>query len=422
MEKRVNHRELYRLPWNYADNVITWLEPTKKCNIYCEGCYSANNPTSHKTLEQIKSDLDVFDKFRATHSISIAGGDPLCHPQIIEVVRMVSERGIHPVVNTNGFAMTEDLMRQLKAAGMTGLTFHVDSLQKRPGWEGKNELELCELRQQFADMAYRVGGLSVAFNATVYGETMQYIPRLLEWAHRNIEKVQVMVFIDFRAAKPEAFEYYADGKKIDLGGLVYSGTRGQRVDITAHDVIAEIRKTYPDFMPCGYLGGTEDPSALKWLLTLRIANKDKVLGYMGPKFIELAQVAHHLVYNKYLGYVHPNVMTRVRMMFPLGIFDKGLRKAFFNWLKTLFNPLNLFKTVYMQSVMMIQPVDISEDGRQSMCDGCPDMTVFDGRLVWSCRLEEPMRYGTFLHMAPAKKENATSQQHETSRETAQVSK
>ena len=43
--------------------------------------------------------------------------------------------------------------------------------------------------------------------------------------------------------------------------------------------------------------------------------------------------------------------------------------------------------------MIIQPVDITEDGRQSMCDGCPDITVWDGKLVWSCRMEEQLKYG-----------------------------
>jgi MoaA/NifB/PqqE/SkfB family radical SAM enzyme len=28
----------YRLPWNLADNAITWLEPTTTCNMACEGC------------------------------------------------------------------------------------------------------------------------------------------------------------------------------------------------------------------------------------------------------------------------------------------------------------------------------------------------------------------------------------------------
>ena len=41
----------------------------------------------------------------------------------------------------------------------------------------------------------------------------------------------------------------------------------------------------------------------------------------------------------------------------------------------------------MQSIMFIQPVDFMQDGRQSMCDGCPDITVHEDKLVWSCRLE-----------------------------------
>jgi len=35
-----------------------------------------------------------------------------------------------------------------------------------------------------------------------------------------------------------------------------------------------------------------------------------------------------------------------------------------------------------------------------MCDGCPDMTVHNGELVWSCRLEERMEHGCWLSAAP----------------------
>jgi hypothetical protein len=31
-----------------------------------------------------------------------------------------------------------------------------------------------------------------------------------------------------------------------------------------------------------------------------------------------------------------------------------------------------------------------------MCDACPDITVHDGELVWSCRLEEKLKYGDFV--------------------------
>ena len=50
--------------------------------------------------------------------------------------------------------------------------------------------------------------------------------------------------------------------------------------------------------------------------------------------------------------------------------------------------------------MFIQPGDCLENGDQSMCDGCPDITVHDDKLVWSCRLEELKEYGTFLRTVP----------------------
>ena len=40
------------------------------------------------------------------------------------------------------------------------------------------------------------------------------------------------------------------------------------------------------------------------------------------------------------------------------------------------------------------------NGDQSMCDGCPDITVHDGKLVWSCRMEEVKEFGTFLSTIP----------------------
>jgi hypothetical protein len=61
----------------------------------------------------------------------------------------------------------------------------------------------------------------------------------------------------------------------------------------------------------------------------------------------------------------------------------------------------------MQSLLIIQPVDFMANGDQSMCDGCPDITVWKDKngkdqLVWSCRLEEAMEYGEFLHTVPKK--------------------
>ena len=400
----INHRQLYRLPWSATDNVISWLEPTKQCNISCDGCYSANVKGSHKSLDQIRADLDVFERFRTTDAVSIAGGDPLTHPQLAEVVGLIAERGLKPIVNTNGVALTPALLRELAAAGLAGITFHVDSLQKRPGWVGRTEVELNELRQRLADLVAEVGGISCAFNATVYEKTLPLVPDIVAWAQRNPSKVQVVVFIAFRT-EDTRFDYYAGRDKIETRKLVYHGGRPERIDISSREIADVIQARFPVYRPAAYLNGTERPDSLKWLLSLVVNDGEELLGSVGPKFVELSQVASHLQRGRYLSYVAPKVMARARTMLPLAAMDPGLRAVARRWgAKLLRRPWRVLRPLHLQSIMIIQPIDMTADGRASMCDGCPDMTVHQGELVWSCRLEEQLLFRTTLRAVPRQRD------------------
>jgi len=134
-----------------------------------------------------------------------------------------------------------------------------------------------------------------------------------------------------------------------------------------------------------------------------LGTKERVYGYVGPKFMELAQTTHHFRHGRYLAYTSPTVMERGRSMLLLSPLDRQLRRTAGAYLRALaLDPMRALRKLHFQSVMIIQPVDILPDGRQNMCDSCPDMTVWNGRLAWSCRLEEPSQYGGFMRSVPKK--------------------
>jgi pyruvate-formate lyase-activating enzyme len=404
MTTTLDHRQLYRLPWSLPDNAIAWLEPTKKCNLACLGCYRENDPRGHKTLEEVRGDLDVFKRYRTVDGVSIAGGDPLVHPQIVEIVQMVAADGLKPIVNTNGLALTPELLGELKRAGVFGFTFHIDSKQGRPGWKDKDEVELNELRLKYAQMVAEVGegDIGCSFNATVYEDTLEHVPDVVEWAQRHIDIVHTVVFIAFRSGVVGGdFEYLVQGESVDFLDTPYATTDLTRHEIQSTDIVAEIRKRCPDFEPAAYLNGTERPDTFKWLLTGRLGTPEKIYGYVGPRSMELAQTYHHLTTGRYLAYTAPRALTRGRSMLLLAPFDRRLRKVAKRYARAVArDPGIAAQKLRFQSVMVIQPADVYEDGRQNMCDGCPDMTVWNGRLVWSCRLEEPEKFGDFVQMVP----------------------
>ncbi|MDZ7266838.1 MAG: hypothetical protein ONB48_06360 [candidate division KSB1 bacterium] len=88
-------------------------------------------------------------------------------------------------------------------------------------------------------------------------------------------------------------------------------------------------------------------------------------------------------------------------MLLLALIDHGVRSAAGHYLgAVLSNPLRLFKGLHYQSIMIIQPVDFVPTGLQNMCDGCPDMTLWNGELVWSCRMEELKHFGCWVRSVP----------------------
>ncbi len=391
----------YRLPWNLADNAITWLEPTTKCNLYCEGCYRENDPDGHRPLADVIRELETVKTLRRTDNISIAGGEPLIYPDIVPLVRYVASKGWKPVINSNGQALTPELVRELAAAGVVGFTMHVDSHQKRPGWKGASEKDLCDLRLKLAEMIHEhgEGKIACSFNATIYRDTLSEIPMLTRFAHEHIDIIQTMVYILFRSArKKNNFDVFANGRPVDVGNLVYQLDHQEtHQDLVSQEIADAIRLAYPDHEPCAYLNGTEDPQSMKWLLTLRVGTKDEILGYLDAKFAEWTQIFHHLFFGTYLAYSRPCWMQGVQKLLPLAFFNASLRKIFG---RLLTRPKMWFKPLSIQSIMVIQPCDLFDDGRQNMCDGCPDAILHDGKMVWSCRVDELEKFGAFIQCAP----------------------
>jgi organic radical activating enzyme len=222
LPKEVNPIELFRLPWTISDNGITWLEPTGSCNIQCDACFHFNDPDSEKTLDQIEEEIRALLRMRRTDCILIAGGEPLSHPRIVDITQLVRSYKKKPVVLTNGVALDQRLVKELKRAGAYGFSFHVDAHQKRPGWTGKNERELNDLRQQFADMVDREGGLLCAFILTAFPDTIDDMPHVVEWAVREIRKVILVMFSLLRMAhQDDPWDLYAGSERIDVSAMPF---------------------------------------------------------------------------------------------------------------------------------------------------------------------------------------------------------
>jgi uncharacterized Fe-S cluster-containing radical SAM superfamily protein len=390
----IKREKLYRFPWSKTDNPGGWVEVTDECDLTCRGCYR-HRLEGHRSLEDVKEDIVTCQRLTNCDSMAIAGGEPLLYPHIVEVVDFMSHLKIKPVILTNGEKLTWQLGQELKKAGLAKFHFHVDSAQERPGWQGKDEVEMNKLRQHFADFVWQLGGIQCGYNVTIYRSTLKYLPEIVEWCRANIHKVQHISLIAFRAIPlVEDIDYMVNGQRIDPRVLQNSLAFLEEINITTEEMFEILQEHFSYFQPCAYLGGTTSPTSHKYLIIAHIGSKQKIYGVLGAKTIELVQVFYHLFKGRYCAFLK-NPKAGKKILF-LSLYDSEIKSALINFLKAASrNPLRLLDKIYTQSIHLQQPNEIL-NGEVNLCDGCANMMIYKGKLINSCRLDEYRMFGSLI--------------------------
>jgi hypothetical protein len=267
--------------------------------------------------------------------------------------------------------------------------------------QGKTEEDLLELRLQYARQIHEVGGLYCSVGATVYPTNIDDVPMIVRWASEHVDLIQGVIFIAFRAAPQDGkYDYYANGDVINDVEVSYTAEDDEEIHLTSADIYEKIREASSAYEASAYLGGSQRVQSVKWLLNAQVGSKNGVYGSLGKRAMELVQAGHHFLYGTYMAYTGLRKFPKIAFL-ALGLFDKGVREAHANYWKDIRqNPALALQPVYTQSIAIIQAPDILEDGRQDMCDSCPDMTVWEGDLVHSCRMDEWRLYGTYMVAQP----------------------
>lgn len=392
----INRGQLYRFPWSKTDNPGGWIEVTDKCNITCQGCYR-QQLEGHQSVDQVKK--DILDTIRLTNCdcITIAGGEPLIYPGLIEIVQFISSHKVKPIIFSNGINLTSELLQDLKKAGLAKIHFHIDSLQNREGWTGKTETELNTLRQIYADMIWDAGKLQCGFHVTVYRSNLREIPQILEWGLQNLNKVQHISFIAYRTIPAdEKLSFFAGGKQVVPDQLHNKTIDLQEINITTEEMYEVLKKQFQFLHPCAYLNGTARYETFKFLIMVNFGTKKHLYGNLGRKTMELVQMFYHFLFNRYTVFMRdPKVGLK---LFLLLFFDSQVKKGFVSFLKFLIkNPLVLFDSIYAQSIHLQQPNEII-DGKINLCDDCVNMMAYKGQLINSCRLDEYRKFGESMNI------------------------
>jgi len=98
---------------------------TNICNADCDFCGFARSKFDPKARRSVtlQEGRDVVDICRRNHIgyLLFVGGEPMAHKDLLAMVRYAAEKGIHPMICTNGGLWTELNMPRYVDAGLTSV-------------------------------------------------------------------------------------------------------------------------------------------------------------------------------------------------------------------------------------------------------------------------------------------------------------
>ena len=107
------------------------LYVTDRCNLDCAYCTEYDNSRPHPSFDELKKWIRKIRDL-GTMRIALVGGEPLTHPNIVELVGYCRELGFATSLTTNGFLLTRKLVEQLENAGLQVMQISVDRMTPSP--------------------------------------------------------------------------------------------------------------------------------------------------------------------------------------------------------------------------------------------------------------------------------------------------
>lgn len=134
---------------------------TNVCNAKCDFCGFAVDRFDPKqrrsvTLQEARDVIDICVRNHIGYLLFV-GGEPLVHRDLRSMVRYAAERGIHPMVCTNGSLWTDANMRQLASEGLSSVIMSIDSEDVRKHEQNRGLPDVCRKIQRANEVFAELG-------------------------------------------------------------------------------------------------------------------------------------------------------------------------------------------------------------------------------------------------------------------------
>ncbi len=207
--------------------LIVELEPLFACNLACPGCGKIQHPASIlKQRMPVEQAVGAIEESGAP-MVSIAGGEPLMHPQIDEIVRQLVKRKKFVYLCTNAVLMPKHIHKFTPSPYFTWVV-HIDGLRERHDEAVAKQGVFDQAVAGIKEAQRR--GFKVATNSTFFNtDTPQTVIDVLDYLNEELGVDRLMISPAYAYEKAPDQEHFLGVQETrELFAKAFAGGRRRR--------------------------------------------------------------------------------------------------------------------------------------------------------------------------------------------------
>lgn len=146
-------------------------EITPRCNNDCLYCYNVwkenkNYPKGELPISEIKRLFEKIFSQAIPQGITLAGGEPLLHPDILEIAAFLKSRNIKTGIATNGILLNDKMAEKLTGAGVNYFEISLNSINSDTYNKLSKNSQLKKVKEAIINVKKYKAKLTVSFAIT----------------------------------------------------------------------------------------------------------------------------------------------------------------------------------------------------------------------------------------------------------------
>jgi AdoMet-dependent heme synthase len=162
--------------------LVAW-EITRNCNLSCIHCRASATNGPYTGELDTGACLRFLDQIAEVGSpiVILTGGEPLLRPDIFEVARYGTDKGLKMVMAVNGTLITEPIAKKMAASGIKRISISLDAATKQRHDAFRGVPGAFEGALRGIELA-KAAGIEFQINTTITKSNFAEIPKIQELA------------------------------------------------------------------------------------------------------------------------------------------------------------------------------------------------------------------------------------------------